>query len=77
MFYRHNDLSEGYVHQCSDAYKYNKEHLQEIARVQKHDMHTHMIIDKKIIYIKHCPYCGVELEKDQTTNEFLNLKLLW
>ena len=75
MFYRHKDLQEGYVHQCADAHKYNKQHLQEIARVQKHDVHTHILIGTQIIPIKYCPYCGVELASDTETQEFLNIKL--
>ena len=75
MFYRHTDLQESYVHQCADAHKYNNNHLQEIARIQKHDAHTYFVIDNKIIHIKYCPYCGVDLATDETTQEFLKLKL--
>lgn len=75
MFYRHEDLQEGYVHQCADAYRYNKEHLKEIARVQKHDASTFMRVGKEIIPIDYCPYCGVKLSEDEETSEFLKLKL--
>ena len=75
MMYRHEDLADGtYVHQCKDAYKYNKQHLKKIARVQRHDFNTYMLINKEIIHIKYCPYCGVKLEDDEIGG-FLDLKL--
>lgn len=75
MFYRHKDLQEGFVHQCSDAHKYNKEHKKEIARIRKHDTSIFLVVGLHLNRIKYCPYCGVELAKDEETQEFLNLKL--
>ena len=76
MFYRHKDLQEGFVHQCADAYKYNLERRKEIAKIKKHDCITCLKIDNiNYLFIKFCPYCGVELAKDEETQEFLNIKL--
>lgn len=76
MFYRHQDLQEGFVHQCADSHKYNMQHRQEIARVQKHDTKHFLRLDNQIIDIAFCPYCGAKLSDEETTNEFLKLKLL-
>lgn len=75
MFYRHKDLQEGYVHQCSDANKYIIEHRREMAKVQKHDCSTFLRLENGIVRIKFCPYCGVELANDTETQKFLNIKL--
>jgi len=32
--------------------------------VYLHDIHAYMIIDGKFIYIKYCPYCGVEIDTE-------------
>lgn len=86
MFYRHNDFAETLVHQCADSEKYTTDHRREIAMVRRHDMNTFIDVlasckldGKKVyktIHIKYCPYCGVDLEKDQETGKVLNLKLL-
>lgn len=34
------------------------------------------IIGHETVRITHCPYCGVELEKDEQTGKFLDLDLL-
>ena len=86
MMYRHINFEESYVHQCADADRYTTEHKREMAQLRRHDCHTFMVIpasvklngdtNYKIIPVKYCPYCGVDLEKDETTEKFLKLKLL-
>lgn len=74
MFYRHINYQETEVHQCADIDKYTQEHKREIAHVQRHDVHTYFNVGEKNIYIKYCPYCGINLNTDESTNEYLKLK---
>lgn len=80
MFYRHKDFMESYVHQCADADRYTSEHRAEIAMVRRHDIHHFLVVDvngkRDTIHIKYCPYCGVDLDKEESTGEMLKLKLL-
>lgn len=34
------------------------------------------IVGHETVYITHCPFCGIKLDEDETTGEFLDLKLL-
>lgn len=84
MLYRHIDFEETLVHQCADADKYTKAHRQEMANVRRHDVSSYLHVPVYRAYghtsedvrIKYCPYCGVELEKDEQTGKFLDLELL-
>lgn len=84
MLYRHKDFEETLVHQCADADKYIKSRRQEIANVRVHDISAYLVVPVKRAYtqttenvrIKYCPFCGVELEKDEQTVEYLDLELL-
>lgn len=89
MLYPHKDFEETLVHQCADADKYTTAHKQEIANVRIHDITAYLsvplrdykkdgypIIGHTSVAIDYCPYCGVELEKDERANKTLDLKLL-
>ena len=83
MLYRHKDFDETLVHQCADADKYVKSRRQEMANVRVHDISAFLNVPVKRAYtqtsesvrIKFCPFCGVELEKDEQTGEYLDLEL--
>lgn len=89
MLYRHNNFEETLVHQCADAHKYVKSHLQEMANVRVHDFSAYLsvpvkdykqdgypVVAHETVPIKCCPYCGVVLEEDEKTGKTLDLKLL-
>jgi len=84
MLYRHKQFEETLVHQCADANKYIKSRRQEMANVRVHDISAYLVVQIKEGYtnavgtvpIKYCPFCGVELEKDEQTGEYLDLELL-
>lgn len=69
MLVRDKDSAEGYKHICDDSYKYTKQALKERLPIYLHDMTAYTLIesenDLKMIRIKHCPYCGKEIETDE------------
>lgn len=70
MLYRHEDYQESYVHVCDDAHKYQRKYIAERPRIIVHDISAYMKIAGGLLDIKHCPYCGKELDTDERTNEF-------
>ncbi len=69
MLVRDKDSAEGYKHICDDSYKYTKQALKERLPIYLHDMTAYTLIESenglKMIRIKHCPYCGKEIETDE------------
>lgn len=69
MLVRDKDSQEGYKHICDDSYKYTKQALKERMQIYLHDITAYALIESidglKMIRIKHCPYCGKEIETDE------------
>lgn len=69
MLVRDKDSAEGYKHICNDSYKYTKQALKGRLPIFLHDITAYTLIEGKngyeLISIKHCPYCGVEIEADE------------
>ena len=69
MLIRNKDAQEGYTHVCNDSHKYTKQALKERLQIYLHDATAYTLVnngdDTTMIFIKHCPYCGVEVEKDE------------
>lgn len=61
-----------YAHQCADADKYTAERRKEMSYVWMHDGVSRIDIGSKSIYVKYCPICGCNLEKEEYTNEWLS-----
>ena len=74
MLVRDRDSQEGYVHICDDYKKYIKSALKERLQIYVHDMKVYTLIETKDGYklkdIKFCPYCGVEVEKEERKEVF-------
>lgn len=71
MFKRDLNTMESYVHTCDC---FNKEYLKKIKEnviISRHDIHNYMILveSKKILNIKACPFCGVDLDHDFITSQ--------
>lgn len=63
--------NEWAVHQCADADKYTKEHRQDMSRIAGnpystgvHGLYTN---DRGKEYIKFCPWCGCDLDKEEVS----------
>lgn len=69
MLVRNKDAQEGYIHICNDSHKYTKKGLKERLQILVHDTKVYTIIETKdgceLKDIKYCPYCGVEVEKEE------------
>lgn len=69
MLIRDKDSAEGYIHVCSDSHKHTKEALANRMQIRLHDITAYTMVDSKngvdMMRIKYCPYCGVEVEKDE------------
>ena len=69
MLYRNSEAQEGYIHKCADSYKYTKAALKERLPICLHDITAYTLVDNgedtTMIFIKHCPYCGVEVAADE------------
>lgn len=72
MLVRDKDSAEGYKHICNDSYKYTKEGLKERLPIYLHDITAYTLIKTdetksgyKMVRLKYCPYCGVEIETDE------------
>ena len=69
MLIRDKDSAEGYIHLCADRHKYTKKALAERLQIKLHDITAYTLIEGKngvdMVRIKYCPYCGVEIEKDE------------
>lgn len=74
MLVRDKDSAEGYKHICDDSYKYTKQALKERMQIYLHDITAYTLIESKdglqMIRIKHCPYCGAEIEKEERKGVF-------
>lgn len=73
MLIRDKDSAEGYIHICADRHKYTKKALAERLQIKLHDIAAYTLIEGKngvdMVRIKYCPYCGVEIEKDEYEKE--------
>lgn len=73
MLIRDKDSAEGYIHLCADRHKYTKNALAERLQIKLHDITAYTLIEGKngvdMVRIKYCPYCGVEIEKDEYEKE--------
>ena len=73
MLIRDKDSAEGYIHVCTDSHKYTKKALAERLQIKLHDITAYTLIEGKngvdMVRIKYCPYCGVEIEKDEYEKE--------
>lgn len=73
MLIRDKDSAEGYIHLCADRHKYTKKALAERLQIKLHDITAYTLIEGKngvdMVRIKYCPYCGVEIEKDEYEKE--------
>lgn len=73
MLIRDKDSAEGYIHLCADRHKYTKKALAERLQIKLHDIAAYTLIEGKngvdMVRIKYCPYCGVEIEKDEYEKE--------
>lgn len=69
MLVRDKDSQEVYKHICDDSYKYTKKRLAERLPIYLHDISAYTLIEGKdglqLISIKHCPYCGKDIETDE------------
>lgn len=65
MLIRDKDSQEGYKHVCADSNKYTEKALRERLPIYLHDITAYTLIKGEFIRIKYCPYCGVEVEKDE------------
>ena len=69
MLVRDKNSTEGYIHVCDDSYKYTKQALKGRLKIYLHDITAYTLIESKnglkMIRIKHCPYCGKEIETDE------------
>ena len=73
MLIRDKDSADGYIHLCDDSYKYTRKALAERLQIKLHDITAYTLIEGKngvdMVRIKYCPYCGVEIEKDEYEKE--------
>lgn len=65
MLYKDKDSQESFVHKCADSHKYTQAALKERLPIYLHDITAYTIIGGELIRIKHCPYCGAEIETDE------------
>ena len=74
MLVRDKDSQEGYVHICDDYKRYIKQALKERLQIYVHDMKVYTLLETKngheLKDIKYCPYCGVEIEKEERKEVF-------
>lgn len=71
MFKRDLNTMESYVHTCDC---FNREYLKKLKEnviIGRHDVSNYMILveSKKMMHIRNCPFCGVDLDKDFTTSQ--------
>lgn len=66
MFIRDVNSQESLIHVCDGLTE--KQMRSKALEIRLHDVHIFAIIDGKMDHIKHCPYCGCNLETDAFGN---------
>jgi len=75
MLYRAKDCQEAYIHRCADSHRYTEKALRERLQIYLHDVAAYTLTENgentTMHFIKHCPYCGVEIAADEYAKERL------